>query len=255
MTDMSGGMWRHDAGARVRRALSASAVAALAAITVPAVGVASPAMSAAAAVPYAVAHAPSRWEPIGAGTSGERVRQVQYVLRSLGHRIAVDGVFGRRTQAAVRAFQASKGLRVDGIVGPATATALGLTQPTASATAPASTPAPAPAPVPAPAPGSYVHPNAKVERWHGAALAAGWPESEWQRLSCIIQRESGGDPAARNPTSSASGLLQIMWSAHSRWIGGSQSQLFDASTNLRLGRQIFLRASGWGPWSSTRSSC
>ncbi|WAC59223.1 TIGR02594 family protein [Brevundimonas sp. SL130] len=38
----------------------------------------------------------------------------------------IDGVWGARTTAAVRAFQASKGLKVDGIVGPRTAAALGL---------------------------------------------------------------------------------------------------------------------------------
>lgn len=37
---------------------------------------------------------------------------------------ALDGVWGRRTAAAVRAFQASKGLLVDGVVGPITAKTL-----------------------------------------------------------------------------------------------------------------------------------
>ncbi len=37
---------------------------------------------------------------------------------------ALDGVWGRRTSAAVRAFQTSKGLLADGVVGPKTAKAL-----------------------------------------------------------------------------------------------------------------------------------
>ena len=96
---------------------------------------------------------------------------------------------------------------------------------------------------------------ANVERWHDDALAAGWTDSQWTRLSCIMQRESGGIPTAKNPRSSAMGLLQIMWSAHSRWIGGSSSQLYDGPTNLRLGRQLFDRAGGWSPWISTSSRC
>jgi uncharacterized protein (TIGR02594 family) len=37
-----------------------------------------------------------------------------------------DGIWGRRTMAAVKAFQAAKGLGIDGIVGPQTIAALGL---------------------------------------------------------------------------------------------------------------------------------
>lgn len=39
---------------------------------------------------------------------------------------AIDGSFGLGTEAAVLAFQRSKGLAADGVVGPNTATALGL---------------------------------------------------------------------------------------------------------------------------------
>ena len=46
------------------------------------------------------------------------------VQRALG--ISADGVFGRQTRRAVRAFQAAHGLEVDGIVGPATLGALGV---------------------------------------------------------------------------------------------------------------------------------
>jgi uncharacterized protein (TIGR02594 family) len=38
----------------------------------------------------------------------------------------IDGIWGRRTAAAVRAFQTAKGLLVDGVVGPKTLAALGL---------------------------------------------------------------------------------------------------------------------------------
>ncbi|GLK47104.1 hypothetical protein GCM10017620_00770 [Brevundimonas intermedia] len=52
---------------------------------------------------------------------------IQQALKSRGFDPGpIDGVWGTRTAAAVRAFQASKGLTVDGLVGPRTAAALGL---------------------------------------------------------------------------------------------------------------------------------
>lgn len=48
------------------------------------------------------------------------VRPLQQLLRARGQTVAVDGIFGPRTEAAVKAFQQSRGLVVDGIVGPRT---------------------------------------------------------------------------------------------------------------------------------------
>jgi peptidoglycan hydrolase-like protein with peptidoglycan-binding domain len=55
------------------------------------------------------------------GASGEVVRQLQQALKALGYDPgAVDGQFGSRTEAAVRAFQSAQGIDVDGIVGDVT---------------------------------------------------------------------------------------------------------------------------------------
>lgn len=54
------------------------------------------------------------------GSTGGAVSVVQARLRDRGWGIVVDGVFGPRTEAFVRAFQADKHLTVDGIVGPQT---------------------------------------------------------------------------------------------------------------------------------------
>jgi len=48
------------------------------------------------------------------------VRPLQQLLRARNHPVVVDGIFGPNTEAAVKAFQQSKGLSADGIVGPQT---------------------------------------------------------------------------------------------------------------------------------------
>jgi peptidoglycan hydrolase-like protein with peptidoglycan-binding domain len=58
------------------------------------------------------------------GDQAHPVPSLQYLLRARGHSVTVDGIFGPNTEAAVRAFQQSKGLAVDGIVGPNTWSAL-----------------------------------------------------------------------------------------------------------------------------------
>jgi peptidoglycan hydrolase-like protein with peptidoglycan-binding domain len=52
---------------------------------------------------------------------GEDVRNVQRRLLHLGFDPkGIDGVYGPQTEAAVRRFQASAGITMDGIVGPET---------------------------------------------------------------------------------------------------------------------------------------
>jgi len=55
------------------------------------------------------------------GTKGEGVMWLQWQLTSLGYDCGtIDGDFGSKTLAAVKAYQKSHGLTVDGIVGPVT---------------------------------------------------------------------------------------------------------------------------------------
>jgi len=61
------------------------------------------------------------------GATGTHVKYLQQRLNAKGYHLAVDGVFGPKTRAAVRAFQAahkSAVVWVDGEVGPKTWTAL-----------------------------------------------------------------------------------------------------------------------------------
>ena len=54
------------------------------------------------------------------GSRGSEVKQLQEFLK-----IDADGIFGKGTKASVEKWQSSKGLSVDGIVGPATWKAMG----------------------------------------------------------------------------------------------------------------------------------
>lgn len=61
------------------------------------------------------------------GSSGEQVRTLQSKLKQWGYYSgSVDGAFGSQTQEAVKYFQRRNGLTADGIVGSATAAALGM---------------------------------------------------------------------------------------------------------------------------------
>jgi peptidoglycan hydrolase-like protein with peptidoglycan-binding domain len=57
---------------------------------------------------------------------GHDVMIVQQTLITAGFSIRADGVFGPRTEAALKQFQTQHGLKADGIVGPATRLVLGL---------------------------------------------------------------------------------------------------------------------------------
>lgn len=79
-----------------------------------------------AAVPDAVSipgSAPVARPVLRKGCRGEAVQALQARLMALGYDLGpcgADGIFGRKTRAAVRAFQRDRGIRVDGIAGPVT---------------------------------------------------------------------------------------------------------------------------------------
>lgn len=67
---------------------------------------------------------PSTSNLLRRGDKGTAVKTLQTDLNRLGYGLVVDGDFGFRTEAAVKRFQSTRGLVVDGIVGPVTSTAL-----------------------------------------------------------------------------------------------------------------------------------
>jgi peptidoglycan hydrolase-like protein with peptidoglycan-binding domain len=69
------------------------------------------------------------------GDSGNAVSQLQIRLAELGYyQGSISGIFGPATETAVVQFQQDNGLAADGIVGPATQSALGVTATPSSAT-------------------------------------------------------------------------------------------------------------------------
>lgn len=69
------------------------------------------------------------------GSRGDEVRKIQNKLKSLGFFSGtVDGIYGTKTQSAVKKFQQSVGITADGIAGPKTLLYLGLGSSSSSST-------------------------------------------------------------------------------------------------------------------------
>jgi len=99
----------------------------------------------AGAVPAPAVVAPAPASPpahLVLGSTGSSVAALQKKLGEMGFATGeTNGNFGKGTQDAVIAFQKSKKLAVDGVVGPETSAALGITASAPSASAPAAAPA------------------------------------------------------------------------------------------------------------------
>jgi N-acetylmuramoyl-L-alanine amidase len=77
---------------------------------------------------FAAGHTVTANARIVKGNTEQNVRLVQERLAELGfYKTKVDGVFGPKSTAAVKAFQKSRGLIADGVVGAKTEAALGIT--------------------------------------------------------------------------------------------------------------------------------
>lgn len=108
-----------------RRAGPVGLVAMLVLLALPGASVAGGASDGPAAIVEAGADPLARGDGYGTAGPAQRVRQLQHALRRLGWQPGpVDGLFGPRTEAAVKRFQRSAVLVPDGIVGPRTSGAL-----------------------------------------------------------------------------------------------------------------------------------
>ena len=73
-----------------------------------------------------VASAHDAMAAVRRGSTGSAVTAVQSALRNRGYDVAVDGVYGNRTEYVVSLLQGRERISADGIVGPQTAAVLGL---------------------------------------------------------------------------------------------------------------------------------
>lgn len=100
------------------------------------------------------------------GSRGTVVKTIQTKLKRWGYYTgSVDGVFGAKTKAAVQSFQRKNGLTADGIVGNATAKAMGVTLSGSSTTTSSS----------------------------NSATASGISNSDLYLLSCCVYGEARGE--------------------------------------------------------------
>ena len=121
------------------------------------------------------------------GDRGSDVSRIQQRLRQYGYMDApADGIFGQATYDAVVWFQRKNGLQADGVVGPATAAALGVS----------------------------------LSSSGGAAEAGGYHETEVYTLARLVHAEARGEPYVGKVAVAAVVLNRVKSSAFPNTISG-----------------------------------
>ena len=145
----------------------------------------------------------------------------------------IDGIFGPLTEGATRAFQSSRGLGVDGVVGPRTwAAALGQQAPVTHS-------APA-APAPAQHTATWTAPQHQAVASSSNSSVAG---GVWAQLR---QCESGGNYSTNtgNGFSGAYQFTQQTWNS----VGMSGCPASASPAQQDAAAQKLQAQQGWGPW-------
>jgi hypothetical protein len=90
--------------------------------------------------------------------------------------------------------------------------------------------------------------------WWRPMVALYFEPGDVDRVICLMEKESGGDPDARNPSTGAAGLMQVMpfWA---KTHGYSYQELFDPGINLWVA-SLIRDQQGWPAWSPyLRGAC
>ena len=93
-----------------------------------------------------------------------------------------------------------------------------------------------------------------VEAWRPLVTAYFGP-GEVERALRVIYCESSGDPNAKNPTSSASGLFQHLgrfWAERSVEAGWAGADIFDPEANVAVAAWLVYEGGGWSHWNPSR---
>lgn len=105
--------------------------------------------------------------------------------------------------------------------------------------------------------------GSRCPQFYNEAINAGWSSSHWEKLDYIMWRESRCIPNVHNTVArdNSYGLLQLNMKAHKSWVGPlvqwNFNALFDAETNLRIGKVLYDKAKavygcGLQPWKTTK---
>ena len=147
---------------------------------------------------------------------------VAAIQRALG--LPADGVYGKRTRAAVRRFQRRHGLTVDGVAGPETVAALGLGGDAAAGS------------------------SATEAADDSTAAGTSAPDpSTSATLERIAQCESGGDPTAVSADGQYRGKYQFDRATWERLGGTGDPAAASEAEQDRLAAKL-LAQSGTSPW-------
>ncbi len=89
-----------------------------------------------------------------------------------------------------------------------------------------------------------------VEQWR-ALVGHYFNPEDVNTVLCIMGFESGGDPHADNPNSTARGLMQELkgWADH---YGFTYEELYSPEVNLWIARQLRDSSNGWNHWNPYR---
>jgi hypothetical protein len=92
-----------------------------------------------------------------------------------------------------------------------------------------------------------------VDRWRDL-VEVYFEAEDVDRVICLMEKESGGNPGARNRWSGAAGLMQVM-PAWADVFGYGIDDLLEPTVNLWIASRI-LEEQGWGAWTPyLRGSC
>lgn len=87
-----------------------------------------------------------------------------------------------------------------------------------------------------------------VARWE-SLVATHFPADQIGTTLCVLWGESAGVPTAKNPDSTARGLMQILASLWAPHYGLAYNDLYDPDTNMWVARKVW-DDWGWGAWSA-----